>query len=322
MNYYFNTLTARLHYARFVAFGLMLTAFLSSLSFNMENSLPLILAIFIIIFFLEYLFNFLPVQKDIIQRTETLQSDKEQVEKINKEWEIMTRSMIHDLKSPLRAMGSFADLAKRKLPEYAAKDLKEYMEYISHNAKRMSNLMDAMMNFSNIDSEDTKKEEIILDNLLDEVKLNVLDIIKDKNVHVGTLNLPIVYANRVQLLQVFQNLLENAIKYNRNEFPQIIIEAKETDTHHILSVRDNGIGIKEEYKEKVFDLFERLNPHQFEGSGVGLSTCKKIIERHNGKIWLESIEGIGTQFYFSLPKSKTIQMFAQHSEFKQQQRAS
>lgn len=319
---YFDTLIARLIYARFAILSLLIAAFIGSLLFNWGDSLPLLLATIIMIFFLEYLFNFLPTYQQIMKQNEQLQVEKEQLEKANKEWEDMTRSMIHDLKSPLRAMGSFAELAKRRLPDYAAKDIKEYMEYITSNAKRMSHLMDAMMNFSKIGSKNTRKEEIILDDLLDEVKLNVLDIIKDKNVYVSTINLPVIHANRVQMMQVFQNLLENAMKYNQNEFPKIIIESEESDTHHILSVKDNGIGIRDEYKEKVFDLFERLNPHQFEGSGVGLSTCKKIVENHNGKIWLESIEGIGTQFYFSLPKPKTIQMFSQHSEFVKRQKAS
>lgn len=319
---YFDTLTTRLLYARFASFSLLFATFISSLLLDWGDFPPLLFAIFMMIFFLEYLFNFLPIYQQIIQQNKALRLEKEQIEKANKEWENMTRSMIHDLKSPLRAMGSFAELAKRRLPEYAAKDIREYMDYITDNSKRMSNLMDAMMNFSRINAKETTREKIILDDLLDEVKLNVLDIINDKNVYVSTVNLPVIHANRVQMMQVFQNLLENAMKYNHNEFPEIIIEASETNTHHIISVKDNGIGIKEEYRDKVFDLFERLNPHQFEGSGIGLSTCKKIVENHNGEIWLESVEGIGTQFYFSLPKPKTVQMFSQHMEFGQQQKAS
>ncbi len=235
------------------------------------------------------------------KREELLCQELESLRKRNSDLEEMSAMMAHDLKRPLRTIGSFIQLTKRRLPPFAAEDIREYLNFINGSVNSMSDLLNAIMSYSQLTQEKVRKEEVILDVLLDEVKLNIYDTIKDKEAEIYTFNLPVIKANRTQLMFVFQNLLENAIIYNENR-PKIIIESEERDEDYIISVRDNGIGISREYQEKVFGMFQRLNPQTYKGSGIGLASCKKIIEQHGGEIWLDSEEGRGTTFYFSMSK--------------------
>lgn len=254
------------------------------------------------------------MEKKIIQTENELKRENNKLKKANLELDEVTSGIVHDLKRPLRSMGSFAQLAHRRLPQHAGEDIKEYLEYITKSASRMSGLLDAIMNFSKANSASSKKEKVVLDQVMDEVKLNVLDLINEKDAEIYTFNLPVLFSNKFQMMQLLQNLLENAIKYNTNEQPKVILEATETDTHHIISVKDNGIGIEDDYKEKVFELFQRLNPHLYEGTGVGLATCRKIVENHHGKIWLESEEGRGTTFFIKFPKPKSVKMYNKNAK--------
>ncbi len=249
---------------------------------------------------------FQPDEEIRTTKEEDLQSENEKLQKRISELEDMSAMMAHDFKKPLRTIGSFAQLAKKRLPAHAAEDIKEYLEYIEGSVSSLAGLADAIMDYSKLNGREPIKEDVILDNLLDEVKLDMHDDIKEKNVDIYTFNLPIVKGNRLQLMRVFRNLLENGIKYNESETPKLIIENKETETHHCISIKDNGIGIAEEYKEQVFDIFQRLNAYAYPGNGIGLASCKKIIGQHQGEIWLESEIGKGTAFYFTLPKAVEI----------------
>ncbi|MBV9442628.1 MAG: GHKL domain-containing protein [Acidobacteriaceae bacterium] len=127
--------------------------------------------------------------------------------------------------------------------------------------------------------------------------------IRDTGAEVRHGSLPALVVDRVQLSQVLQNLISNAIKYRRAEAPRIFVEAKRDASNWIFSVSDNGQGFKQQFAERIFGLFQRLHGRQVEGTGMGLSIARKIVERHGGRIWAESTEGVGSTFYFSLPVS-------------------
>jgi len=139
--------------------------------------------------------------------------------------------------------------------------------------------------------------------LLEDISLNINNLILQNKAVISFSKLPKVYGNKTQLTQLFQNLLINAIKFKkRDTFPEIKIEHIEKNNSIEFRVIDNGIGIKKEYQNTVFNLFNRLNTNrQYEGSGIGLTLCKRIVEYHNGKIWVNSVVGEGTTFYFTLP---------------------
>lgn len=270
----------------------------------LTNSLNIVVIGILILSFTLILF----LEKKVTSVQNSSKKENLKLEILNAEIEDVTRSMVHDLKGPLRSIGSFAQLARRRLSIDADEDVIEYMEYITNGTSRMAQLLDSIMDYSKINSQDYMREKVIMDDLLDDVKMNLLDMINEKNVSISTFNLPEIIGNRFQMMQVLQNLLENAIKYNETACPKVIISAEETTKEYMISFKDNGIGINSDYQEKVFQIFQRLNPHLYEGTGIGLAICKKIIENHRGKIWLESEEGKGSTFYFTLPKPTTIKM--------------
>ncbi|MEM6603445.1 MAG: ATP-binding protein, partial [Pseudomonadota bacterium] len=127
--------------------------------------------------------------------------------------------------------------------------------------------------------------------------------IKEKNVEVQTISLPIIYADRIQIYQVLQNIISNAIKFSSSKVPKVSIESSEDDEEWVIIIKDNGIGIRRENLRKVFSIFQRLNHFdKYEGNGIGLSICEKIISIHGGRIWVESEYGHGSHFHFSIPK--------------------
>jgi light-regulated signal transduction histidine kinase (bacteriophytochrome) len=172
----------------------------------------------------------------------------------------------------------------------------------------MRKLILDLLEYSRVGRQIQEKTEVDCNDLLYEaVKLNRA-VIDEKKALIDWNKLPTVTANRTGLLQVFQNLIGNALKYQRTgESPQIKITASETDTHWQFAVSDNGIGIEERYFEKIFIVFQRLhNKDEFSGTGIGLSICKKIIENHQGRLWVESQYGKGSTFLFTLIKSNPV----------------
>jgi light-regulated signal transduction histidine kinase (bacteriophytochrome) len=134
---------------------------------------------------------------------------------------------------------------------------------------------------------------------------NLTVTIKETNTAIIASNLPTICASSTEMMQLFQNMIANAIKFRRADVaPEIMILHAENEKEHTITLKDNGIGIKEEYKEKVFNIFTKLHStSQYEGSGIGLATCKKIVEEMGGRMWLTSTEGVGTTFYFTFPKN-------------------
>ena len=153
---------------------------------------------------------------------------------------------------------------------------------------------------------ETPAEEIDCGNICDEALMNLQLAVKKSNAQVVRDALPRIKCNKVQLLHLFQNLIGNAIKYSRKEeAPRIEISAQAKDQAWIFSVKDNGIGIEEEYYDRIFEVFRRLHGrNEYPGTGIGLAICKKIVERNGGKIWVNSAVGQGSTFYFSIPEKR------------------
>ena len=211
----------------------------------------------------------------------------------------------HDLKAPLRNITSFAQLLKRSFPEELNENATEYLNFILTGVKQLSNLIDDLLEYSRASEKPIEFEPIEFDLIMETVKYNLNIAIQESNATIEYGELPTMNASYNQMTLLFQNLLSNAIKFCQSDVQPIIkISSKSYGTKNTLfTVSDNGIGIKKEYFNRIFSLFQRLNRQdEYEGTGLGLSICKKIIERHNGRIWINSKgENQGTTFYILLP---------------------
>lgn len=235
-----------------------------------------------------------------------LAETNETLEEKNKELDQFTYIASHDLQEPVRKLVSFGSLLKqdlgRDLNENAARDL----EFILDAAKRMKNLVQALLELSRVGRAAMKKEEVSLDDCAD-AALNALGLrIEDTKAKITRDELPQVTGDPTMLTQLYQNLIGNSLKFIKEKQPVIHLTAVREGEKWVLGVRDNGIGMKPEYAERVFQPFQRLhNRSEYEGTGIGLSICKKTVQRHGGDIWVESELGHGAHFRFTLPISKS-----------------
>lgn len=213
----------------------------------------------------------------------------------------------HDLKAPLRTIGNFTQLLKRKISKSLTTEELEYMDLVLQGVYDMKKLIDDLLMYSTINGRKTEVEEVRLPKLLKAVKRNLAATISEKKALVEwDGNIPeLIMANTTELKQLFQNLIANGIKFQEaNTTPEVKISCKETATHWSFEVKDNGLGIEEEYFNQIFTLFKRLHSKKdFDGSGIGLAYCKRVVERHGGKIWLNSTLGQGTNFFFTIQKN-------------------
>jgi PAS domain S-box-containing protein len=209
----------------------------------------------------------------------------------------------HDLQEPLRAVNSYAQLIVRKYQGNLDAKADKYLGYIMEGATRMQQLISDLLSFSRVGTHGKPLEptdcEVVLRQVLDNLKV----AIAENNAAVTHDPLPTVMGDETQLIQLLQNLICNGIKFRREEPPQVHISAMQRDNGWEFSVRDNGIGMESEYFERIFTIFQRLHSKsEYPGTGIGLAVCKKIVERHGGRIWVESTPGVGTTFYFTIPQ--------------------
>ncbi|STX29669.1 two-component sensor histidine kinase [Legionella beliardensis] len=230
------------------------------------------------------------------------------LQKSNEELRQLAYVVSHDLQEPLRLVVSYTQLIERRYLDKLDASAHEFMGYAAEGAQRMQSLLTdlsfyltitmAAENQQALDSRDLVNTESILKKVIKELK----EVIEKTNTKINYQSLPEVVANQNQLSFVFQHLISNAIKFC-TQTPEILIEVKEKEKEWLFMVHDNGIGIAKEYYGQIFIIFKRLNTrNKFPGSGIGLAICKKIIERHAGRIWVESVVGVGSTFFFTLPK--------------------
>lgn len=208
----------------------------------------------------------------------------------------------HDLQEPLRMVGSYVQLLQSKYGNQLDKDAITYIDFAVDGCVRMRNLIEGLLEYSRLDSSDEEFKEVDCNSLLEEVIQDLSVSINESSADIIYDSLPKVYAVPSQLKMVFSNFINNAIKYCENTIPRVEIKAMLVNDKMRFSITDNGIGIKPQYQKKIFIIFKRLHSRaEYSGTGIGLSICKKIIERHGGEVSLESAYGVGTTFFFTLP---------------------
>jgi signal transduction histidine kinase len=209
----------------------------------------------------------------------------------------------HDLQEPLRMVSNYTKLIEKKLKGKVSDETDEFMGYITNNVLRMYQLIQDLLAYSQVAMLQNPKELTSCDAILDRVLKHLEFSIKESRVSIIRSPLPTLKVDRVRLLQVFQNLIGNAIKFRNKTDAIIEIAAKKNAGEWIFSIRDNGIGIDPVYAERIFVIFQRLHSiADYPGTGIGLAICKKIIEQHGGRIWCESKLGEGSTFFFSIPE--------------------
>lgn len=214
----------------------------------------------------------------------------------------------HDLQEPLRMVSSFLQLLQKKYKNELDETANKYIHFAVDGAERMKKLILDLLEYSKVGSNNDKFETIDLNEIVDQILKNYKLLIEENKAKITVDNLPKISGLKVQMMQLFQNLISNALKYKHpRRTPEISITCQEYKNHFKFSISDNGIGIDPKYYQKVFVIFQRLhNSSQYSGTGIGLAICKKIIEKHQGEIWLESESGVGTTFFFLLNKDIII----------------
>ena len=249
--------------------------------------------------------QYLAIRTDITDRKEKeiqLKNLAEDFSRSNRDLEQFAYVASHDLQEPLRMVASFTQLLDKRYGEQLDEKAKEYIHYAVDGSKRMQNLVDDLLEFSRVGQKDVKLVEVDLNKVLDQIKEGLGLLIKDTNTKISCRSLPIIQANESQMIHLFQNFITNAIKF-RKEDPLIQIEYRDNDDEYQFSVSDNGIGIEEKYLDKIFVIFQRLHTREkYEGTGIGLSVCKKIVENYGGEILVESELKKGTTFHFTIKK--------------------
>ncbi len=206
----------------------------------------------------------------------------------------------HDLKEPLNTIISALDLMKMEINN---QEVAELLQPIEDSTTHMKNLIEDLLDYSILNKKPLQLQPTNLNKILKEVKQDLDASIKSKKARLKIGKLPVIHADKTLMKQAFQNLIGNSIKYNDKKIPIIEIMAEERSKDFVLSVKDNGIGIDKKYYTKIFDVFKTLhNRDQYSGTGIGLASCKSIVQSHKGKIWVESILGKGSTFYFTIPK--------------------
>jgi signal transduction histidine kinase len=209
----------------------------------------------------------------------------------------------HDLREPLRMVSSYMDLLEKTMGDNIQPVQRQFIGFAVDGAKRMEQLIHDLLRLAKVDA-NPHIEQVALHSIVDTVRSNLEILLSEKNARIITTDLPTLNADRTQLMQLFQNIISNGIKYNENEAPTITIDYEQRDKDGILSIADNGIGIAPEYREKAFQIFQRLpTAKQYQGSGIGLAICKKIVDGLGGTIAIEDNPTGGTVFYITVPVS-------------------
>ena len=233
---------------------------------------------------------------------ETMNRRAEDLGRSNAELEQFAYVASHDLQEPLRTVSSYAQLLVQRYHDRLDKDAQEFIDFIVDGAKRMQTLINDLLTFSRVGTSGKPLEPTDCQTALDQALSNLATAVEESAAVVTHDELPTVTADAAQLAQLFQNLIGNAIKFRGERRPEVHVGAKCKGMDWLFSVRDNGLGIDMQYAERIFVIFQRLHSRsEYPGTGIGLAVCKKIAERHGGRIWVESQPGEGSTFYFTIP---------------------
>jgi len=245
-------------------------------------------------------------EEDLKALNESLEQRSEELARSNAELEDFTYVVSHDLKEPLRGIEAFSGFLAADYGDRLNEKGQEYISVLRGNAVRMSALIEDLLQLSRVGRVQQEYATVAVDSLLGSARRDLQFALEEKKVDLRIQpDLPTITCDEVRIKQVFTNLISNAIKFNDKQQPVVEIACHEDETAYTFSVRDNGIGIDKRYHEKIFGIFQRLGPREgYEGTGAGLTICRKIVEAHGGKIWVESKVGEGSTFSFTIPKTR------------------
>jgi PAS domain S-box-containing protein len=248
------------------------------------------------------------LQLDIGERKRVQQELTRKLEELarsNAELEQFAYVASHDLQEPLRMVASYTQLLARRYQGKLDADADEFIGFAVGGASRMQQLIEDLLSYSRLTTQGKALTWTEAEDACNAAIRNLQGSIKDSNARVRVGRLPAVLADASQLTALFQNLIGNAIKYRNERKPEIHVDARPQENEWVFSVRDNGIGVEQQYFERIFQMFQRLHSRKdYPGTGIGLAACKKIVERHGGRIWLESQPGEGSTFLFTIPMAE------------------
>jgi len=250
-------------------------------------------------------FSFLAEDTTERKRQEQLiRRSNDELRRANSDLEQFAYSASHDLQEPLRQVAIYSQLLGRKYGSKLDGKAAEYLGYCVEGAHRMEMLISDLLAYSQATKGTASTAEPVDTNeVLETVKKNLAATIEETAATISAEGLPVVEGDRVPLMHVFQNLISNALKYRSNERPRVTVSAEEHAGSWRFAVRDNGIGIPQQYQEQIFGIFRRLHDRKnYPGTGIGLAICQKVVERYGGRIWVESDGQNGSSFFFTLPQ--------------------
>jgi len=226
-----------------------------------------------------------------------------ELERSNSELDDYTYAVSHDLKAPLRTIEAFGNFVLDDYSDKLDDEGREYVRRMGEASIRMKNLIDDLLLISRVGRKNTEITSIDFNGLLQEITNDLETTINERGAEIVVDDLPTLMTQRVWMRQLFSNLINNGIKFNKSKTPTIKVRCEEGEGELIFSVEDNGIGIEKKYHEQIFRIFQRLHTQEeYPGTGAGLTICKKIVDSFGGNMWLDSKPGKGTTFYFTYPK--------------------
>jgi signal transduction histidine kinase len=240
---------------------------------------------------------------DLKQAQIELVSKAKKLELSNKELEEFAYVVSHDMKQPIRTIISYLSLLKKKHMQLLPPEGQEFVNFSIDGANKMSDLIRDILQYSRLDQQLNMEPNISLNNVVGKVRKALNETIVANNAEIICAELPVITGNETMLTELFQNLIENGIKYNKTEKKKVTVEVSESPTEWLFRISDNGIGFDQQYAQQIFKMFKRLHTDgEFQGTGIGLTICQKVVEKHGGQIWAESVKGEGSKFNFTLPK--------------------
>ena len=241
-------------------------------------------------------------RRGLVEARQALERSVAELARSNAELQQFAFVASHDLQEPLRMVASYTQLLAKRYKGKLDADADEFIGYAVDGANRMRQLIQDLLAYSRVNAEEESFEPTSVEAIVDAALRNVQGAIEESQAMVTRDPLSTVRGNEKQLLQLFQNLLSNALKFRGEQSPCVHVSAKRHDHEWLFSVRDNGIGIDPQYADRIFIVFQRLHTiAEYPGTGIGLAICKKIVERHGGRMWVESQLGKGATFYFTIP---------------------
>ena len=247
-------------------------------------------------------------QGQLLEQSKQIEQQNIELTQANEELQQFAYVVSHDLKEPLRMIASYIQLMLRRLPKELSNDgsdIETYSNFINEGVTRMGLLLDGLLQYATVGEEKEEKEDFDIKEIAEYATFNLKLLIQESEAQINIGEMPTLHVLSSRFTQLFQNLISNAIKFRKpNTIPIVNITCEKRKKDYLFKVSDNGIGINKEHRERVFVIFQRLHTRkQYEGTGIGLSICQKIITRVGGKIWVEGELGVGTTFCFTVPKS-------------------